>query len=323
MSTCPDTCLVSANNGKNCCWSYTELCWAALCERRLKGWHLGAVVSYDRDGFDHRLDASAILVSWLYSLSMERIMTAMKIIKATLVVTLLLVTQGVYGAPQTVLITGANRGVGLALAQTFKQRGYQVIATARKPEKAQALKALGIQIEQLDVVSAKSVARLAATLKGQRIDVLLNNAGISGHHAASFAQLDVEQLKQVFDVNGLGALRVTQALLGNMQDSRQKVVANISSIMGSTGLNERGGLLGYRASKAALNNFTKSLALEYGKSGYVFVVLHPGWVRTDMGSDRATYSSEESAAGLFEVIAGLGAQDNGAYYDFQGKTLAW
>jgi len=250
-------------------------------------------------------------------------MNAIKIVKAALVVALLGVTQGLYADPQTVLITGANRGVGLALAEKFKQHGYHVIATARKPERAEALRALGVQIEQLDVVSADSVAKLAAKLKGQSIDVLLNNAGIGGHSAPSFAQLDIEQLQRVLDVNGLGALRVTQALMANMADSKHKVVANISSIMGSTGLNQRGGALGYRASKAALNNFTKSLAVEYGKSGFVFVVLHPGWVRTDMGTERATYSAEESATGLFEVIAGLGAKDNGLFYDFQGKALAW
>jgi len=250
-------------------------------------------------------------------------MNTIKIVKAALVVALLLVTQGLYAAPQTVLITGANRGVGLALAEQFKQQGYHVIATARKPEQAQALKALGVQIEQLDVVSADSVGKLAAKLKGQRIDVLLNNAGIGGHGTPSFAQLDIEQLQQVLNVNSLGALRVTQALLANMEGSKQKVVANISSIMGSTGLNEGGGALGYRASKAALNNFTKSLAVEYGQRGYVFVVLHPGWVRTDMGTDRATYSTAESAAGLYDVIAGLDVEDNGLFYDFQGKALAW
>ncbi|MFT5579221.1 MAG: NAD(P)-dependent dehydrogenase (short-subunit alcohol dehydrogenase family) [Paraglaciecola psychrophila] len=250
-------------------------------------------------------------------------MNALKIVKAALVVTLLLLTEGVYASEQTVLISGANRGVGLALAEKFKQQGYHVIATARQPEKAVALKALGVQIEQLDVVSADSVGQLAAKLKGQNIDVLINNAGISGHSAPSFSQLDIEQLKQVLDVNGLGALRVAQALLPNMQTSQQKVIVGISSIMGSTGLNKRGGAIGYRASKAALNNFNKSLSLEYGERGYVFVVLHPGWVRTDMGSDRATYSTEQSAAGLFEVITGLSAKDNGLFYDFQGNALAW
>lgn len=230
----------------------------------------------------------------------------------------------VYSADKgTVLITGANRGVGLAMVKKFQAEGYVVIATARKPEKAAVLKEMGIRTEALDVTSRDSVNQLKVTLGTQKIDILINNAGISGHSTPSFSDLDVDKLSKVFDVNGLGMLRVTQALLPNMEASKRKVVANISSLMGSIAGNQRGCCFGYRASKAAMNSFNKSLAVEYGPKNYIFVVLHPGWVRTDMGTNMATYSPKESAEGLFKVITGVQAADNGLFYDLHGKSLTW
>ncbi|MEH6558468.1 MAG: SDR family oxidoreductase [Oceanicoccus sp.] len=222
----------------------------------------------------------------------------------------------------TVLITGANRGIGLALAEKFSVEGYSVIATARNPAKADALNALNVQVETLDVTDAASVNKLSTKIK-QPIDILLNNAGISGHSSSEFESLDVDKLLQTFDVNGLGALRVTQAFLPNLQKGEKKLVASISSIMGSIANNKNPGAMGYRASKAALNSFNQSLAAELGSRGFRFVVLHPGWVRTDMGSSSATYSVKESADGLFAVISGLKAEDNGRFYDLHGKTVAW
>lgn len=223
----------------------------------------------------------------------------------------------------TVLITGANRGVGLAMVKKFHAEGYDVIATARKPEKASALKEMGIRIEALDVTSSDSVNKLKAALGTEKIDILINNAGIAGHATTSFADLDIDQLSKVIDVNSLGMLRVTQALLPNMKNSSRKIVANISSLMGSIAGNQRGCCYGYRASKAGMNSFNKSLAIEYGPEKYIFVVLHPGWVRTDMGTKMATFSPEESAAGLYKVIVGLKPVDNGRFYDLHGKSLTW
>ncbi len=223
----------------------------------------------------------------------------------------------------TVLITGANRGIGLALATEFHQQGYKVIATARKPDKATALNKLGIEVQQLDVADKASVDALALRLEGRSIDILLNNAGIKGHSASSFKDLDIEQLDRVLDVNSLGVLRVTQALLPNLQQGSGKVVASISSRMGSIAQNNSGGALGYRASKTALNSFNKSLSVEFAPQGFTFVVLHPGWVRTDMTGDSATYSTEQSAEGLLQVISGLNKSDNGRFYDFKGDSISW
>lgn len=224
---------------------------------------------------------------------------------------------------ETVLITGANRGIGLALAKQFTEAGYSVIGTARTPAKATELASLGVRIEQLDVSDAASVAAFASSLKGQSIDILINNAGVIGHNAKTFAELDIEQLDGVYTINALGPMRVTQALLSNLESSERKLVANISSMMGSMELNTWGCCMGYRASKAALNSFNKTLAVEMGKQGYVFVVLHPGYVKTDMNKGAGAITTLDSATGLFTVISQLKADDNGKFYDFNGKAMPW
>jgi len=224
---------------------------------------------------------------------------------------------------ETVLITGANRGIGLALAEQFQEAGYNVIGTARKPTKAKKLSALGVRLEQLDIADPTSVSALAERLDGAVIDILVNNAGIGGHSTDAFSDLDIEKLHKVFNVNSFGPLRVTQALLPNLDASKNKRVASISSKMGSIELNTWGCCFGYRGSKAALNSFNKVLSMEFGKQGFVFVVLHPGFVKTDMTRGRGNLTTKESSSGLFKVISELKAEDNGKFYDYQGKPLPW
>jgi NAD(P)-dependent dehydrogenase (short-subunit alcohol dehydrogenase family) len=256
-----------------------------------------------------------------------------RVIRSLMIVALLVTSQASFGSEanseeatdqqqQTVLITGANRGIGLALATHFHQHGYKVIATARKPTKALELNKVGVEVVQLDITDTKSVTALKSKLKGRQIDILLNNAGIGGHSTANFEDLDIERLQTAFNVNSLGALRVIQALMPNLDMGPRKIVASVSSRMGSI-KESSGGAIGYRASKTALNSFNKSLSVEFAKQGFVFVVLHPGWVRTDMTSSNATYSTKESAQGLFKVITGLSKADNGRFYDLHGKSIAW
>jgi NAD(P)-dependent dehydrogenase (short-subunit alcohol dehydrogenase family) len=225
-------------------------------------------------------------------------------------------------APGTILITGANRGIGLELASQYKARGFKVIGTARKPEQATELEALGVQVEALDVTDSESVAALASRLDGIALDILINNAGISGYNAASFQEFDFDQVMPSFDVNSLGPMRVTQALYKSLAKGSGKKVVHISSTMGSIAQN-RGGYYGYRASKAALNMFNKSLAMELGPEGFISVVLHPGWVRTRMGGDGAQLSTQESVTGMVSVIEQLKPASNGHFYDYQGKELPW
>jgi NAD(P)-dependent dehydrogenase (short-subunit alcohol dehydrogenase family) len=223
----------------------------------------------------------------------------------------------------TVLITGANRGIGLALARRFHEADYRVIGTARKPDQATALAELGIAVEQLDVTSQASATALAKRLEGVAIDILVNNAGIAGHNADSFAELDIDKLETVLDVNTLGPLRVSQALLRNIETSQRKIVANISSMMGSMELNTWGCCIGYRASKAALNSANQTLSVEFGKQGLIFVVLHPGYVQTDMNDGKGQITPQQSADGLFKVITSLKTEDNGKFYDYSGKPMPW
>ncbi len=222
----------------------------------------------------------------------------------------------------TVLITGANRGIGLELAKQLKDSGYSVIGTARKPDKASELNALGVKVVQLDVTDKASVAAMAASLDGAPIDLLINNAGIGGHMAASFAETDFEQIGWTFDVNSIGPMRVTQALLPNVMASKAKRVVHISSNMGSIA-NNSGGYYGYRASKSALNMLNSSLAMELESDGVTCVVLHPGWVKTDLGGENAAITTEVSVAGMLKVIDGLSIENTGHFYDYQGEELPW
>ena len=223
----------------------------------------------------------------------------------------------------TVLITGANRGVGLAMAEAFSANGYDVIGTARRPDSATELKSLPVKVLQLDVTEPDSVRALADELGDAPIDILINNAGILANEPDDFAALDIETLLDEYQVNALGPLRVTQALLPNVLASERKTIANISSMMGSMELNNFGCCRGYRASKAALNSFTKTLAIDYANSGTIFVVLHPGYVRTDMNDGDGQITAQQSAAGLFSVISSLSDEDDGKFYDYQGNAMPW
>jgi len=242
-----------------------------------------------------------------------------------LIATLALVAASlpVQAAEGTVLITGANRGIGLALAGKFSEEGYRVIGTARDPGKASALKKTGARVEQLDVTDQASVNALAQRLKGVPIDIVINNAGIKGQDSRDLSAMDVDSMMRTLDVNTLGPLRVMQALYPNVQLGERKLFANISSMMGSNQLNTWGCCADYRASKAALNAINTTLAQDLGKEGMTFVVFHPGYVQTDMNEGKGNITPEQSAAGLVAVIAGLDAGDNGKFYDWQGKELPW
>ena len=252
-------------------------------------------------------------------------MSLRKISILTLVLLPLVLPLSLLAADSTgsVLITGANRGIGLALAEKFKAAGFDVIGTARSPQKADDLKALDVRVEQLDVTDPASVSALAQRLDGLPLDYVINNAGIKGHDSGDLAELDIEKLDMTLDVNTLGPLRVIQALVPNVRASKHKVFANISSMMGSMEMNTWGCCLGYRASKSALNSFTKTLAVDYADTGLVFVTMHPGYVQTDMNDGQGNITTAQSAEGLFNVISELTVDDNGKYYDWKGKELPW
>ncbi len=222
----------------------------------------------------------------------------------------------------TVLITGAHRGIGLEYARQFAAKGYQVIGTARDPADAKELSEVADRVEQLDVTDPASVAGLAKRLDGNAIDILVNNAGVFDRGDVSLDKVDFQMMERTLAVNTLGPLRVVQALLPNLRKGRQKTIVSMSSQLGSIE-NSNGRWYAYRSSKAALNQLNKTLSAELAAEGFVCVVLHPGWVRTDMGGAGATYSPEESVSGLVAVIEKLGPADTGRFYDFKGNPIPW
>ena len=220
-----------------------------------------------------------------------------------------------------VLITGANRGIGLEFARQYAADGWTVIGTARSPEKADELRETGARIEALDVVDADSVAALVESLDGQSIDLLINNAGIFPREN-SLANVDFDDYEMTLLVNTVGPVRVTQALLPNLQSGEQKKIVNITSGLGSIS-NNSGGYYGYRESTAALNMFTTTLAKELGPEGFICLTIHPGWVATDMGGPNANLSPPESVSAMRAVIKSMTPADNGAYRSYDGEPVEW
>jgi len=238
----------------------------------------------------------------------------------------------------TVLVTGANRGLGLEFVRQYAAAGWDVMACARRPAEATALTALAgaggghVVVEQMDVTDHASVDAAARRLDGRAIDVLLNSAGTMGRGTTgsagfptnTFGALDYADFEDIMRVNVVGPLKVTEAFIGHVERSAQKKCIAISSVVGSIAENTSGGLYAYRASKAALNAAMKSLAIDLGgERGIVVAMLHPGWVRTDMGGPRAHIDAPESVAGMIEVIAGLDAGASGRFWRYDGKELPW
>jgi NAD(P)-dependent dehydrogenase (short-subunit alcohol dehydrogenase family) len=218
----------------------------------------------------------------------------------------------------TALVTGANRGIGLALTQQLKARGDTPIAVCRKssPE----LDALGVRVEQgIDVADARSVAELGERLGEQPIDLLINNAGILQHEGLD--SLDYERIQRQFEVNALGPLRVTEALLPRLAQGAK--IALITSRMGSIADNGSGGAYGYRMSKAALNAAGVSLARDLAPRAIAVVILHPGFVRTQMTGGNGTLEPSESAAGLLARIDELSIETSGRFLHMNGEALPW
>ncbi|MEM7227530.1 MAG: SDR family oxidoreductase [Planctomycetota bacterium] len=221
-----------------------------------------------------------------------------------------------------VLITGANRGLGLEFAKQYSDAGWTVIGTARKPAEAKELRATGATIMKLDVTSDADVAQLATDLKGRSIDLLINNAGIGGN-MPTLKELDIDRAALVLDVNLIGPMRVTNALLPNLRAGEGKTIVSISSGLGSIERNTGGRFHGYRESKAGLNMFMRSIANELRSEGFTCIAMSPGWVRTDMGGENATLSPEESITGMRAVIDGLTIEQSGQFLSYTGEELPW
>jgi NAD(P)-dependent dehydrogenase (short-subunit alcohol dehydrogenase family) len=223
----------------------------------------------------------------------------------------------------TVLITGANRGLGLEFARQYAEAGWRVIATSRSLAKAEALRALtgDITIHPLDVVDFAAVGALGRELARDSVDVLIANAGIRGPRPMTPDAIDAEGWGETFRVNSIAPLALAGALHDAVAHSEQRKMVAISSRLGSMGANGNGGLYPYRASKAALNAAWRSYAIDHPE--IIAALLHPGWVRTDMGGREALLAVEESVAGLRRVIGGLSKADTGRFYNHDGSPIPW
>lgn len=223
---------------------------------------------------------------------------------------------------RTVLVTGANRGLGLELARQYAAAGWQVIGTARSPKSATELAALGVRVLQLDVADDASVARLASALGETSLDLLINNAGIMDRNG-SLEEVDVATMARVLDVNALGPMRVTKALLPALRRGQTRQVVSITSGLGSIADNTSGDFYGYRESKAALNMFIRSLAADLADEGFTCIVISPGWVQTDMGGSNANLTPAESVRAMRAVFDNLTPAASGRFYNHDGSLLPW
>jgi len=225
----------------------------------------------------------------------------------------------------TVFITGANRGLGFEFAKQYAADGWRVIAACRDPAKAEALSAVegDVQVETMDVDDDASVASLSDKLKDEAIDLLINNAGIYGPKHLSAEDMDYEAWGRVLRTNTMSPFRVTMAFLQQVRNSDQKIIATLSSKMGSLNENQDGGEYIYRSSKAALNAALKGLSYDLADAGIRIMLMHPGWARTDMGGPSAPLLPADGVAGLRKVLAGIKDGETGVFYDYNGGELAW
>lgn len=235
---------------------------------------------------------------------------------------------------QTWLITGANRGIGLEFVRQLLDEGETIIATAREPSGAHALRSLaerhaGLAIEAVDLERRESVAALGERLAGTPIDIVFNNAGLYGgswdhdSHRQSHDSMDYDLWEQIMRVNVMAPFQMVQALRPNLLLGKRKLVINMSSDLGSITNNLQGQSYAYRSSKAALNMVTKGLSVELAGFGITVVSLAPGWTQTDLGGGSAEWPVEQSVAHQRDVIGRLSLQDTGAFIDLLGRRVAW
>lgn len=226
-----------------------------------------------------------------------------------------------------VLITGANRGIGLGLTEYYLAKGAHVFACSRNPDGARELweqeRDYGkrCQLVRLDVTDARDLAALPETLGDQAVDLLINNAGMLPENDSKFASLQADAMLKTFQVNVIGPLSVTQAVLPALRRSKHPIVVNITSKMGSLGDNRSGGNYAYRISKTALNMLNLNMAHEL--KGLICVAIHPGWVETRMGGPNAPLTVATSISGITAVINKLTVQDSGKFFDYTGGEIPW
>lgn len=229
----------------------------------------------------------------------------------------------------SVLITGANRGLGYEFARQYAAEGWRVHATCRDPASADDLERLAgasggaVSVLALDVTDGDSIGHAAAGLGGEAIDLLLNSAGVGGSGKQSFGAIDYDAWAETLGVNTLGPMRVAEAFVDHVGGSQRKLMVAITSGMGSLADITSGGSVIYRSSKAALNMAMRTLALDLAPQGIRCVVVNPGWVRTDMGGANATLAPSESVGAIRDLIEALGPEQTGEFLNYDGNQYPW
>ncbi|MCC7048629.1 MAG: SDR family oxidoreductase [Alphaproteobacteria bacterium] len=225
----------------------------------------------------------------------------------------------------TVLITGANRGIGLEFTRQYAADGWHVIAACRNPAEAADLDQVNGDVvkQALDVGDQASVAALSEAIAGEPVDVLINNAGVYLDRNVELGEFDYDDWRGSFEINVIGPMRLAEALVGNVSRSKRRLMVFVTSQMGSIGDNTTGGAYSYRASKAALNAAVKSLSIALKPREVACLLLHPGWVRTDMGGKNATLEVRDSVNGMRKVIEKFTFERSGGFLRYNGETVPW
>ena len=231
---------------------------------------------------------------------------------------------------KTTLITGANRGIGLEFSRQLAEDGWCVLACSRDLEKSDALNKLAaeyperITLYALDVIDHGQIERLSQTLANKPIDLLINNAGVFPDiNDRSFGQTDYDSWAHAFLVNTMAPLKMAEEFIAQITQSSRKTIVTITSKMGSVADNGRGGSYIYRSSKSAVNMVIKSIAIDLKSNNIISVLLHPGWVRTDMGGPSGLISVEQSVSGMLSVIREVTSADSGKFIAYDGQIIPW
>jgi NAD(P)-dependent dehydrogenase (short-subunit alcohol dehydrogenase family) len=229
----------------------------------------------------------------------------------------------------TVLITGANRGIGLEFARQYATDGWDVFASCRNPKAAKELASLvrssgdKVTVLAMDVTDGESVHAAVRQFRNAAIDLLVNNAGISGMSGQRTGHIDYENWAQVLDVNTMGPMRVIEAFADHVARSERRLIVTITSGMGSLADNTSGGSIAYRTSKAAVNMAMRSVAAELGPRGITCVVVNPGWVKTRMGGAGAPLPVQDSVAAMRRLLDRLRPSDSGKFFDRDDGEHPW
>lgn len=228
----------------------------------------------------------------------------------------------------TVLITGANRGIGLELSRQYANNGATVLACCRTPDTAHALVELArvkeVEILGVEITDPQSVASLGQQLAGRPIDILINNAGMMGpeRNRQSLSNMDYEGWAETFAVNSMAPLRMLQTLLPNLKAASGGKLATITSQMGAMSV-DMTVAYAYCSAKAAVNKVMKLAAIELARDGLSSCLIHPGWVQTDMGGPQAAITPHESATGIIKVIDKLNLETSGGFWNWNGTAHNW